>query len=161
MGVRRGPDHHSNPTMLQRVSSVVFVLALLVAGCGEGKIEQPDSGADTLPDLLINDITVGDGPAITAGQVALVHYTLWFRDPAAADGKGQMIQSSKDSGNPFDFQIGRREVIDGWDQGVPGMKVGGVRELRVPSRLAYGEAGMGPIPGNQDLIFEIELLEIR
>lgn len=147
--------------MLQRISSVVFVLALLVAGCGEDKIEQPDTGVDTLPDLLITDLTVGEGPAITAGQVALVHYTLWFRDTSAADGKGEMVQSSKESGNPLDFQVGRREVIDGWDQGVPGMKVGGVRELRIPYRLAYGEAGRFGIPPKQDLIFEIELLEIR
>lgn len=147
--------------MISRLSAFVVVFALLFAGCGDGAIHQPDSGAETLPDLLIDDLTVGEGTAVAAGQVAVVHYTLWFRDPAAEDGKGQMIQSSKDSGSPFDFQIGRREVIDAWDQGVPGMKVGGVRELRVPYRLAYGEAGMGPIPGSQDLIFEIELLEIR
>ena len=147
--------------MTSRLSAFVVVLFLLVAGCGDGAIEQLDTGADTLPDLLITDISLGEGPAVAAGQIAVVHYTIWLRDVAAADQKGQMIQSSKENGSPFDFQIGRREVIDGWDQGVPGMKVGGVRELRVPSRLAYGPGGMGPIPGNQDLIFEIELLEIQ
>ena len=147
--------------MTSRLSALVVVFAFLFAGCGDGAVEQPDSGADHLADLLITDLVVGDGPAIAAGQIGLVHYTLWFRDTAAENGKGDMIQSSKTSDTPFDFQVGRREVIDGWDQGVPGMKVGGVRELRIPYRLAYGEAGRPGIPPQQDLIFEIELLEIR
>ena len=73
-----------------------------------------------------------------------------------------MIQTSKDRGTPIPFQIGVGRVIPGWDQGVPGMKIGGTRELRVPYALAYGERGMpGGIPGKADLIFEIELVDIQ
>jgi FKBP-type peptidyl-prolyl cis-trans isomerase len=111
--------------------------------------------------MVITDLVEGDGNMIAAGQTAVAHYTLWFRDVSAEDEKGEMVQSSKEGGEPIPFQIGVGRVIAGWDQGVPGMKIGGTRELRVPYSLAYGEAGRPGIPAMQDLIFEIELVDIR
>lgn len=105
--------------------------------------------------LVYTDITVGDGTLCTGrGQTAIVHYTGWLED-------GTRFDSSKDRDKPFSFPVQRGYVIPGWDEGVQGMKVGGVRRLTVPSALAYGESGAGNvIPPNATLVFEIELLEI-
>lgn len=151
-----------------------FAVTLLFAGCASESTESADATAsesapatDTaapeyLDDLVITDLLDGDGRMVQAGQRAQVHYTLWFRDASAEGGRGEQVQSSKEIDRPFTFTVGNGEVIPGWDQGVPGMKVGGTRELQVPFSLAYGEAGRpGGIPQRQDLIFEIELLEIQ
>jgi len=105
--------------------------------------------------LIIEDISVGEGVLCTGrGQTALVHYTGWLED-------GTKFDSSKDRDKPFSFPVQRSYVIPGWDEGVQGMKVGGVRKLTVPAELAYGERGAGGvIPPNATLLFEIELLEI-
>lgn len=152
--------------MSRILSLSLFALVFLIAGCAS---ENADVAAEVdaeapeyLEDLIITDLVEGDGNMIAAGQTAVAHYTLWFRDVTAEDEKGEMVQSSKEGGQPIPFQIGTGRVIPGWDQGVPGMKIGGTRELRVPYSLAYGEAGRpGGIPPKQDLIFEIELVEIR
>jgi FKBP-type peptidyl-prolyl cis-trans isomerase FkpA len=105
--------------------------------------------------LIIEDISVGEGVLCTGrGQTALVHYTGWLED-------GTKFDSSKDRDKPFSFPVQCSYVIPGWDEGVQGMKVGGVRKLTVPPELAYGERGAGGvIPPNATLLFEIELLEI-
>ena len=105
--------------------------------------------------LIIEDISVGEGVLCTGrGQTALVHYTGWLED-------GTRFDSSKDRDKPFSFPVQCSYVIPGWDEGVQGMKVGGVRKLTVPPELAYGERGAGGvIPPNATLLFEIELLEI-
>ena len=105
--------------------------------------------------LIIEDISVGEGVLCTGrGQTALVHYTGWLQD-------GTKFDSSKDRDKPFSFPVQCSYVIPGWDEGVQGMKVGGVRKLTVPPELAYGERGAGGvIPPNATLLFEIELLEI-
>ena len=83
-------------------------------------------------------------------------------DQAAADHRGKKFNSSKDSGSPFEFRLGAGEVIDGWDQGVAGMKVGGTRVLTVPPALGYGARGAsGVIPPNATLVFEVELLDVH
>jgi FKBP-type peptidyl-prolyl cis-trans isomerase FkpA len=104
--------------------------------------------------LEIEDITVGNGDAAAAGHHVTVHYTGWLTD-------GQKFDSSKDRGDPFDFPLGGRRVIAGWDEGVQGMRVGGVRKLTIPPELGYGARGAGGvIPPNATLVFEVELLEI-
>jgi FKBP-type peptidyl-prolyl cis-trans isomerase len=106
-------------------------------------------------ELQIETITPGQGDIkIAAGQTAVVHYTGWLTD-------GTKFDSSVDRGEPFEFVLGAGQVIPGWDQGVAGMKVGEKRKLTVPSDLAYGDAGVGPIPGKATLIFEVELLAIK
>jgi FKBP-type peptidyl-prolyl cis-trans isomerase FkpA len=104
--------------------------------------------------LDIEDITIGEGDTAAAGQHVTVHYTGWLTD-------GTKFDSSKDRGDPFDFPLGGRRVIAGWDEGVQGMRVGGVRKLTIPPNLGYGARGAGGvIPPNATLVFEVELLAI-
>ncbi|MGA2602893.1 MAG: FKBP-type peptidyl-prolyl cis-trans isomerase [Verrucomicrobiia bacterium] len=101
------------------------------------------------------DTKVGTGDEAVSGKNVTVHYTGWLIDGAKFD-------SSKDRGQPFTFQLGAGQVIKGWDQGVAGMKVGGVRKLTIPPSLAYGERGAGGvIPPNATLVFEVELLGVN
>jgi len=109
----------------------------------------------TASGLIIEDLTVGDGAEACAGQFVSVHYTGWLTD-------GKKFDSSKDRNDPFEFGLGARQVISGWDEGVQGMKVGGSRKLTIPPELGYGARGAGGvIPPNATLVFEVELLAIK
>ena len=108
----------------------------------------------TASGLQIEEIKLGDGDSAAAGQFVSVHYTGWLTD-------GTKFDSSKDRNEPFDFPLGRRNVIAGWDEGVQGMRVGGVRKLTIPPQLGYGARGAGGvIPPNATLVFEVELLKV-
>lgn len=112
--------------------------------------------------LSTQDLLVGQGPAITDGQTAVVHYTGWLFDAAAPENKGRKFDASRDHGDTFSFEIGAGEVIRGWDLGVAGMQVGGKRRLVIPASLGYGARGAGGvIPGGATLVFDVELMEIR
>jgi FKBP-type peptidyl-prolyl cis-trans isomerase len=105
--------------------------------------------------LIIQDEKVGTGSAAVAGKKVTVNYTGTLTD-------GTKFDSSYDHGTPFSFDLGAGEVIQGWDQGVVGMKVGGQRKLTIPSALGYGAQGVpGRIPGGATLIFEVELLNVE
>lgn len=109
--------------------------------------------------LQYEDTKVGEGPEATAGKQVTVHYTGWLQNPDGTAGK--KFDSSKDRDDPFEFPLGAGHVIQGWDQGVQGMKVGGVRRLVIPASLGYGARGAGGvIPPNATLIFEVELLGV-
>jgi FKBP-type peptidyl-prolyl cis-trans isomerase FkpA len=115
--------------------------------------------------LGIDDVQVGTGDTAGAGQQVTVHYTgwIWEADASAPEGgrAGAKFDSSKDRGQPFDFNLGAGHVIAGWDQGVAGMKVGGKRRLLIPASLGYGARGAGGvIPPNTTLLFEVELLSV-
>lgn len=105
-------------------------------------------------ELLIEDINEGTGQAAQKGDIVSVHYTGTLED-------GTKFDSSIDRGEPFRFQLGAGRVIKGWDLGLEGMKKGGKRNLTIPPALGYGNQGIGPIPPNATLLFEIELLEIQ
>lgn len=122
----------------------------------------PTQTVEALKELKIIDSVVGTGDEAQAGKFAVVHYSGWLYDPTAADLHGKAFDSSVNRG-PFTFPLGARRVIQGWDQGVQGMKVGGKRTLIIPSNMAYGErnVGNGLIPPNSDLIFDVELLEVK
>ncbi len=109
--------------------------------------------------LQYDDVTLGNGAQATAGNDVTVHYTGWLQNP---DGSaGAKFDSSKDRNDPFVFALGAGQVIKGWDEGVQGMKIGGVRRLVIPSALGYGARGAGGvIPPNATLIFEVELLGV-
>lgn len=105
-------------------------------------------------ELIIEDLLIGNGNPIVKGETAVVHYTGMFED-------GTKFDSSLDRKEPFDFILGAGMVIQGWDKGVLGMKIGGKRKLTIPSDLGYGDMGIpGAIPPKATLIFEVELLEI-
>ena len=104
--------------------------------------------------LVIEDTVIGQGAAASAGRNIVVHYAGWLAD-------GTQFDSSKEKQDPFEFTLGKKEVMDGWEEGLPGMKVGGKRKLTVPPALAYGEEGAGDtIPPNATLTFEVELLSV-
>ena len=105
------------------------------------------------------DTTPGSGPCPSKGQTCTMHYTGWL---SVAGKPGQKFDSSVDRGQPFSFTLGVGQVIKGWDEGVASMKKGGKRTLHIPAALGYGSRGAGGvIPGNADLIFEVELLDFK
>ena len=103
---------------------------------------------------------VGTGTEALNGRRATVNYTGWLYSTTAADNKGTQFDTSYDK-TPFAFLVGGGNVIRGWDIGVPGMRIGGQRQLIIPPELGYGVLGNGTIPGNATLIFEIELLAVQ
>jgi len=110
----------------------------------------------------ITDTQVGSGEAAQAGQHVTVHYTGWLFDKNAAENKGAKFDSSRDRNEPFEFPLGMGRVIQGWDSGVQGMKVGGQRTLVIPPEMGYGQRGAGGvIPPNAALLFEVELLGVN
>ena len=105
--------------------------------------------------LQYEELVEGNGPSPQAGQTVSVHYTGWLTD-------GTKFDSSIDRGQPFEFQIGKGQVIRGWDEGVMTMKIGGKRKLTIPPDLGYGNRGAGNvIPPGATLVFEVELLGLR
>jgi FKBP-type peptidyl-prolyl cis-trans isomerase len=110
---------------------------------------------------FFTDVTLGAGETATAGRPVAVHYTGWLYDAAAPDNKGRKFDSSRDRGEAFQFHLGAGQVIQGWDLGVVGMKIGGHRRLVLPPELGYGARGAGGvIPPNATLVFDVELLEV-
>ena len=143
-----------------------LALTLAAAGCDRNKSATPAQApaaapADATPIALQKVDTVqGSGATATAGKTVTVHYTGWLCSPNAQLQHGAQFDSSV-GGQPFTFQLGSGQVIKGWDQGVEGMKVGGKRTIIVPADLGYGAQGAGPIPPNANLIFDVELLDVK
>jgi len=109
--------------------------------------------------LRFEDHKIGNGTEAVKGKTVVVHYTGWLNDHGK---KGKKFDSSVDRGKPFTFPLGFGRVIRGWDEGVAGMKVGGKRTLYIPAKLGYGARGAGRvIPPNADLIFDVELLDVK
>ena len=118
-----------------------------------GKMTELASG------LKYTDSQVGDGARATAGHKVSVHYTGWLYNNGE---KGKKFDSSLDRGQPFSFTLGAHQVIQGWDEGVAGMKVGGKRTLIIPPALGFGARGAGGvIPPNATLMFDVELLAVK
>ena len=118
------------------------------------EIDFPDSPPPT--DLVITDITEGDGTEATSGSTVVAHYV------GVAHSSGEEFDASYNRGEPLSFRLGVGQVISGWDQGIQGMKVGGRRQLVIPAHLAYGDRGAPPViaPG-ETLIFVVDLVDVR
>jgi FKBP-type peptidyl-prolyl cis-trans isomerase len=137
--------------------SVLALIAVIAGGIYWATTREAGSPADAtqgVTELQTEDLVVGSGTAANTGDQVTVHYTGWLQD-------GTKFDSSLDSGQPYTFTLGAGGVIPGWEQGIPGMKVGGKRRLTIPPDLAYGAQGYPPvIPPNATLIFEVELLDV-
>ena len=133
--------------------------AMLLVSCAPTPEQSGQTDVNTTPSgLQYRDHDVGTGDEAVSGARVEVHYTGWLYDDGQ---RGQKFDSSKDRNEPFRFQLGAGQVIKGWDEGVQGMKVGGMRELIIPADLGYGSRGAGgAIPPNATLNFEIELLGV-
>jgi FKBP-type peptidyl-prolyl cis-trans isomerase FkpA len=130
---------------------VSVAIAIAASGCA-GSATSPSQ----TPPYSQTDLKIGTGDAVTTGTVT-VKYTGWLYDPAKSDKKGLQFDTSTGKA-PFQFILNNGDVIKGWDQGVPGMMIGGVRRLVIPPSLAYGGTRNGPIPANATLVFDIELV---
>jgi len=121
---------------------------MLMAGCSkEDKVMDGE--------LIIEDIIVGEGTEAVKHSIVTVNYTGWLED-------GSKFDSSLNPGRePLRFTVGAGQVIQGWDQGIPGMKIGGKRKLTIPPSMGYGNRAMGAIPANSVLIFEVDLLVVE
>ncbi len=136
--------------------SIVFAGLVLAAAAGCGSSPTSPSSAP----FNKTDLRVGTGTDAAAGNVITVNYTGWLYDPTKTDGKGLQFDSSV-GGTPLAFTLGFGQVISGWDQGLPGMKVGGLRRLVIPPSLAYGAVRNGPIPPNATLVFDVDLVGVQ
>ena len=152
--------------MLKRALAAILLLsvAMLAPACQKDKPAVRETAGPApaakpaMPagGLVVEEVKVGDGPVATAGKMVSVHYTGKLTD-------GTKFDSSYDHQpvQPIEIPLGVGRVIKGWDQGIEGMKVGGKRRLTIPPQLGYGERGMGPIPPNATLVFDVELMGVR
>lgn len=153
---------------ITRLAPVLAISLAMLGACGDQEEGSTSSDQQTTSEdpncheeaittssgLGIHDVTCGDGKEAVGGAQVSVHYVGTLEN-------GEKFDSSRDRGQPFQFALGSGQVIPGWDEGIDGMKVGGVRELTIPPHLGYGETGSPPvIPPNATLLFEVELLEV-
>lgn len=138
---------------MKKILILILMAVFMCATDGMAAMVTSDSG------LRYEDHKVGDGATAVRGDRVSVHYTGWLSDEGK---KGTKFDSSVDSGRKFSFLLGAGRVIKGWDEGVAGMKIGSKRTLYIPAKLGYGSRGSGrSIPPGADLIFDVELLDIR
>ena len=169
MGTRRDANPRSHPTLRRTIALVATLVT-----CGSAmttRAEAPSAAPPVTPPaaavpeaaVLVTDLAKGVGDEAFPGMVVIVHYTGWLYDPNAKDFRGRQFDSSRERGQPLSFHLGSGHVIRGWEQGIPGMKVGGMRRLVIPPELAYGSkgAGNGVIPPGATLLFEVELLAVE
>lgn len=157
MGV---PDMVSQ--LRKSLSPILLLIASLVLGGCDSVPTQVSQQEIPMSELIKHDLVLGEGAEAVSGKRISVHYTGWLFDANAENHRGRKFDSSKDRGQPFGFQLGAGQVIQGWDQGFSGMKVGGTRLLTIPAELGYGARGAGGvIPPNATLIFEVELLDVK
>ena len=134
----------------------LIVSLILLASCGGG------TEGTSVTQLIMQDGRVGAGAEAVGGLSVTVHYTGWLYDESQPENKGAKFDSSRDCNEPFSFTLGGGQVIQGWDEGVAGMKVGGQRTLTIPSAMGYGARGAGGmIPPNAALLFDVELLDVK
>lgn len=132
------------------------LLLLSAAGCSSSSPSSPTVSNLPRADFTQTDVRVGTGTAASNGRSLSVNYTGWIYDPTRPEQKGTQFESGS-----YTLTLGTGSVIRGWDLGLVGMRVGGLRRLTIPPDLAYGSRGSGPIPPNASLVFDIELLNVQ
>jgi FKBP-type peptidyl-prolyl cis-trans isomerase len=138
-----------------RIHALLLIVCVVLAGC-----DSPSAPSAGVP-FTVTDLVEGTGAEAMNGQTLTMNYTGWLYDANAPDNKGTVFDTT-DGRGPFSFVLGAGQVIQGWDQGLVGMKVGGTRRLVIPPELAYGDQGAGGvIPPNATLIFDVELLGVQ
>lgn len=137
------------------VASVLTATALFAAACVKSSTS-PSNGAP----FSETDVRVGSGASAATGKTLTVNYTGWLFDASRTDQKGLQFDSSVGK-TPFTFTLGAGQVIAGWDRGLVGMNVGGLRRLVIPPSLGYGAERSGPIPPNSTLVFDVELVNVQ
>lgn len=149
--------------MKSRLQSALLAGAL--SCCALPAAGQDAVPAESPPDepLMITDLVLGIGDEALPGMVCVVHYKGWLYDGKARDFHGRQFDSSHARGQPLSFPLGGGHVIKGWDHGIAGMRVGGLRRLIIPPALGYGNRSManGIIPPGSTLLFEVELLAVE
>jgi FKBP-type peptidyl-prolyl cis-trans isomerase FkpA len=165
---------------MKSIRLVVWLgIAVAIAACrNSGTDESATAGAEAaaesaapalvieateiVPGLSMRLLQEGNGQAAEVGHTAVVHYTGWLYDESAENKRGEKFDSSVDRGVHFEFPLGARRVIRGWDEGVVGMKIGEVRELTIAPEMAYGDRQVGDlIPPGSTLVFEVELAGLK
>ena len=152
---------------LKPIIAAMCFLSLLNACQAESNDVNEDNKETTgmtenITQLVKNDTVIGEGREAEPGFMVSVHYTGWLYGENAPKHKGEKFDSSVDRGQPFEFSLGAGQVIQGWDQGFAGMKIGGKRTLIIPSEMGYGKRGAGGvIPPNAALVFDVELLDVK
>jgi peptidylprolyl isomerase len=132
----------------------ILVAAALLSTAGWAQIPPAPGEVITQYSMHYIEVAIGTGKLAEPGKVYVVQYTGWLRD-------GTKFDSSRDRPEPLSFEQGKRKVIPGWDAGFEGMRVGGKRRLIIPYQLAYGEKGRGKIPPKSELIFDVELVDVK
>ena len=150
-------------------TAALLLLSLLFVGCpptsnngddddSAGDDDDDDDGWVNIQEGLdVRDVVVGDGDVVEVGDQITAHYTLWLYED---DMLGSQLETSRPN-NPFSAGIGVGQLIQGWDIGIPGMRIGGQRELIIGPALAYGSNGQGSVPPNATLFFEVEILDAQ
>jgi FKBP-type peptidyl-prolyl cis-trans isomerase len=138
--------------------ATLLILAVALAGCTKQEEEVAKTPQEIMPGLTYVDSLIGDGEEVQIDDFVMVHYTGWlFVDGA----KTEQFDSSVERGEPIGFPLGRSFVIQGWEKGIPGMKVGGKRTLYIEPDMGYGAEGRPPvIPPNTTLVFDVEIVDI-
>lgn len=156
--LRRVPAVFSAP--LKAACVTAALLGSLLPMASTFAADAPVAAVTTASGLQYVDVVIGKGDVATTGHTVQVHYTGWLQNPDGSTGK--KFDSSKDRGDPFAFTLGGGRVIRGWDEGVAGMRVGGMRKLTIPAALGYGARGASNvIPPNATLLFDVELLGVK
>jgi FKBP-type peptidyl-prolyl cis-trans isomerase FkpA len=164
LAARRTQENRRRLTIAGLIAAAIAVIVVMALvsqdgdeeGASTAAADECDEAPQTLDSgLVIEDLECGNGEEAERGDLVTVHYTGTLEN-------GKKFGSSLDSGEPFELRLGAGMVIQGWEEGLPGMRVGGTRKLTIPPELGYGEAGQPPdIPPNSTLVFEIELLEVQ
>lgn len=136
-----------------------FVLICLAALCAASCSDSPAAPSSSAPYSQV-DLLAGTGTEAATGNTLTVNYTGWLYDGSKPDGKGLQFDSSIGA-DPFQFILGTQSVIAGWDKGLVGMKVGGIRRLVIPPSLGYGDTRNHSIPAYSTLVFDVELVAVQ